>query len=271
MCNCSALGFTLFGTELHHDGPGGKAAKKRERHRTPSQSPLEPPNGEVIQPVHYNDKQMARQRKYLKLVCSFYHRLVDFEFDEETGVSATAGSASGIKGILLGRIVSTLILQQNDKKCLATGQTVTKSTLPAFDCHHIAWDCDIQIGTTTYETAKVSEVSTIKNKVMYSGMTYWDMIENLFPELIITRLLDCRYHKLFHYLWDNEDLRDQLEIPKFPYKHDSHKKLLVKVENDEMDSLDEGEKKVKMPSATSVLKRTYTEIQVGDVSRRTLE
>jgi len=82
----------------------------------------------------------------------------------------------------------------------------------AFDNHHVAWMCDLKFGEVVLVTRKYSELSVI----IHHMRCYEDLVENLFPEVILTRLMDCRIHRLFHFIM-NRHLNKSREV-EFPFK-----------------------------------------------------
>lgn len=103
------------------------------------------------------------------------------------------------------------------------------------------------------------------SQIKHRAKSHYDLIENLFPELIITRLIDCRYHGLFHYLLDNDDLMEDLEL-EFPYEFDKEKMIMRYTgEDDDIDDEGGSEEPLELPSVMKVLNQEWK-----GVSRRTL-
>lgn len=104
----------------------------------------------------------------------------------------------GIKEITKGgfNITNACILSHNENTCFATEIIANNDNLCAFDCHHLAERCNLRIKKLLLGTKKVSNVASIK----VANLSFGDLVENLFPELIITHLIDSRIHKLVHFI-----------------------------------------------------------------------
>ena len=121
----------------------------------------------------------------------------------------------------------------------------------AFDSHHLAWGCNMKFGNVILATKKVSNLSMIVNRTT----SYEDLVENLFPEIIITSLADTRIHKIIHFLLDRPELRDKLGID-FPFELkeiDGQPVLEYNGDKDTSEIKKLGEGKYELPSATTVL------------------
>jgi len=229
-----------FFHELHHVGPAGRKQKLETKW----------PNNEVKQPSEYNKEDMKIQGPFMDMESQYYHRLVDLAADEDKF------NGKSIRSVLMKDLQGQLSLKYNKNKCIVNSDhTANEDNLSAFDLHHLALLYDLQIGSTVLVTKKVNEPAKIKRH----AKSHYDLIENLFPELVITRLIDCRYHSLFHYLLDNDNLMEDLELV-FPYKFDKEK-MIMKYTGEDDDIDDEGgsEEPLELPSVMKVLNQEWKE------------
>ena len=239
------LNYPVF-HELHHIGPEGRKKKLETRFTKKADGT----KGAVKQPSEYTKAEMEIQGPFMDLESQYYHRLVDLKADEDL-----VGNP-GIRAVLMKDLQGQLSLKYNKNKCIVNSDhTANEDNLPAFDLHHLTLLYNLQIGSTVLVTKKVSKPSNIKKY----AKSHYDLIENLFPELVITRLIDCRYHGLFHYLLDNDDLMEDLELV-FPYKFDKEK-MIMKYTGEDDDIDDEGgsEEPLELPSVMKVLNQEWKE------------
>jgi len=257
--NNKELAYELF-YQLHHCTIGdidGKARKRDTRYPRKADGT----EGAMKQPVEYTREEMDFQNPGMKLVSEYYHALVDKKQKAIGRVSTN----------LRHGMTDKLILEHNKHQCLVNSKHVANiNNIAAFHSHHLTLGYKAKIGALILETTKISEVSVIKRvKATKSypkgrgggrqkSMNIWyQLIENLFPELIITRLLDCRYHRLFHYLLNNPSLMKELNL-KFPYKFDEKRNLMISTRT----KVDDEEKEVlKLPSVMEVLQIEGEEVE----------
>lgn len=233
-----------FFMELHHVGPEGRKQKLKTKW----------PNNEVKQPARYTKEEMEIQGPFMDLESQYYHRLVDLKADEDKFNSGDR--YHGIRAVLMKDLQSQLSLKYNKNKCIVNSDhTANEDNLPAFDLHHLTLLYNLQIGSTVLVTKKIQKPSNIKRY----AKSHYDLIENLFPELVITRLIDCRYHDLFHYLLDNRDLMKNLDLV-FPYNFDDEKMIMRYTgEDDDIDDDEGSEEPLELPSVMKVLNQEWKE------------
>ena len=85
--------------------------------------------------------------------------------------------------------------------------------MSAFDSHHLALKFNLKFGKVILVTKKYSVLSHI---VRYA-VCFEELIENLFPEIILTRLLDTRIHRLLHFVLNRPELHENLGV-EFPFE-----------------------------------------------------
>ena len=252
ICGCKGLhlDYEMF-AELHHDGKDGRERKRETTH----------PNGKVKHPVDYNDDDMEKQRDVLLYVCRYWHRLVDLNQRK---------SKKSLKQVYMERATRRIILSRQGDKSAFRDHHVDDGNFPAHDNHHLTGSFNLKIGNVIFETRKFSMISTVYRERFSSC---GDFIENLFPEIILTRLVDSRIHKLVHLMLNRLAVCKELFGVEFPYRYDAEKSLLIYVgelsEDDEKwlrDIAVDNDGIVKLPSATGVL-----EIGTDGTSRRSLE
>jgi len=240
------LAYELF-YQLHHCTIGdvdGKARKRETRVKKHDGT-----EGRMKNPVEYTRDEMNFQNPGMRLVSEYYHALVD---KKQKSQCLTKHLRHGM--------TDKLVLEHNNNKCLVNAKHVADTTnLRAFHSHHLTLGYNTKIGSSILETMKMSGLATMKQKVT-SPKKYpqghlkrmnqlYQLIENLFPELIITRLLDCRYHHLCHYLLNNPGLMKELNL-EFPYEFDEKRNLMICTRT----KVDDEEKEVlKLPSVMEVL------------------
>ena len=201
-CGCSSNElFGGLGSEFHHVLPDGPAKKKE----------CIDASGNVKQPFQYDEDDWDEQRPFVELVCRFYHRLVDLVENE--------GDKNTVKyrRIVNMKIRDALTLYQSGGGCFVTKRQVGENEMRAFDNHHLAMELNLLFGNVLLVVKKYSELSLIVMRAKDFG----DLIENLFPEVIITRLVDCRVHILIHYLIKWPSLLDRLGGDVFPFELDT--------------------------------------------------
>ena len=96
-------------------------------------------------------------------------------------------------------------------------------------------------------------------------------MENLFPEIILTRLLDCRVHRIVHFMVNRPSLCKKLKA-EFPFKLDTVDGQEVLRYTGELSNtiFSEMEKQtIELPSATEVLglNNTGKKVSRGMISR----
>lgn len=231
LCNCEGLGlFIEMLCELHHKDEDAEKAKKKIKNRDNS----------VKQPNEYSEEDHDDQRKHVEPVCKFGHRMLGHR---------TNGKSSRKKIHTLIR--DHIVLSKNEGECFSSGTQATLYNMRAFDSHHLAWDCYMKFGDVILATKKFSNLSLI----VLNATSYEDLIENLFPEIIITSLTDTRIHKIIHFLLDKPELRSDLGI-EFPFELkeiDGHKVLEYNGDKDTSEIEKLGKGKYELPSATTVL------------------
>jgi len=245
------LNYEIF-YQLHHDTIGdvdGRALKRETRWPDKRDGS----KGAIKQPAEYTREDMDKQNPGMRLVDAYYHALVEEKRSFRHKVDLTTYLRDGMHDML--------VLKHNNNRCLVNAKHVADTNnLRAFHSHHLTLGYNTKIGSSILETMKMSALGTMKQKVKspknyprghLKSMNLWyQHIENLFPELIITRLLDCRYHYLFHYLLNNPSLRKELNL-EFPYEFDEKRNLMISTRT----KVDDEEKEVvlKLPSVMEVL------------------
>lgn len=179
-------------------------------------------------------------REVLVPVCRFQHRLITKE--ERRGTSK-------LKRKAMRPIVNHCVLMHNDAECSVTKLSANEANLTAFDSHHVTETCNLKIGNTIFETKKMVVISRIARECK----TEEELVEYLLPELIITRLLDCRVHKLLHFMLARPELMQKYNID-FPYEYNETKNLFI-YKGEISEELPEGT--LELPSATAVLKVSF--------------
>ena len=243
--------------QLHHDTIGdvdGRALKRETRYPRKADGT----EGAVKQPVKYTREEMDFQNPGMKLVDEYYHLLVDKKYQKS--VKSNMLSTNLRRGM-----TDKLVLEHNNNRCLVNAKHAANTkNISAFHSHHLTLGYNAKIGSSILETKKMSELSAIKGVTTKNylrghlkSMNLWcQLLENLFPELIITRLLDCRYHRLFHYLLNNPKLMKELKLD-FPYEFDEKLNLMICTRN-KVDGWDE---ELKLPSVMEVLQIEGEEVE----------
>ena len=157
--------------------------------------------------------------------------------------------------IILRKYRNALAKGKSGDGCFATYDIMeieaTEDNMSAFDNHHLAQTYNLKFGAVTLVVRKYSELSDI----VLGCTDMADYIENMFPEVILTRLMDTRFHQLYHILDSNLDkVKDTLGV-EFPFKlvtgHKGERVLEYTGSRTDFDGMEE--KVIELPSANGVL------------------
>ena len=199
-CNCKRLGlFNSLCCDVMHVGEKGEAVKATTVWEESSVNA-----GQVKRITHWNDDDWEKNGQVVTLGCHYYH-MID-EFGNVDGEVQTCGRKKeemtelSPKQLRNRQIRRELILHESYKGgCFVSfDQTKIKAipgeNMAAFSSHHPAELKKLLIGNVLLDTRKFSALSKFDTKCQ----CYEDLVENLFPEILLTRLLDERYHRLLH-------------------------------------------------------------------------
>ena len=261
-CLCDQFGlFNRLMTDVMHIGEDGAAVKASTVWEEGARK------GQVKEVRDWNDDDWDKNAPHVKLGCRMYH-MFD-EFGNVNGEEKTAGQKKKTKSTysrleLSRKIRDTLALEQarvgsNQHEgggCIISYFTTKIKAVPgvnmaAFSNHHLAKTYKLLFGEVLLDTRKYSTLS----RIVQDAMCFEELIENLFPEILLTRLLDERFHRLLHWVWNSPDLQKKLEV-KFPFEVFNYKgEDVLKYTGEVPDSFKSmKEKEIKFPSVVDVLK-----------------
>jgi len=269
-CLCNKLGlFNRLMTDVMHVGEDGAAVKATT---VWEEGPRE---GQVKQILFWNDDDWEKNLQHVKLGCTYYHRID--EFGNVYGEEKTAGqkkkkSITYSRRELSRQIRDSLALEQAKRSlkledgegCIVSYfmtkiKAVSGVNMAAFSNHHLAKSYKLLFGEVLLDTRKYTEVS----KIVLEARCFEELIERLFPEILLTRLLDERFHRLLHWVWDSPDLQEELKV-KFPFEVFNHKgEDVLKYTGEVPDSFKNmDEKEITFPSVVKYLK-LRSEVKIG--------
>ena len=198
-CDCAKSNFyNPLMTDWDHFGEKAKEQKKKTTRS----------NKKVKQPSEYDEEDWKIQGPWMMLVCCFYHNIKTCE---------ERGGCDVLRINTQRRLRNALVLEQSGKGCVVshdlTKINANDKNMMAFVNHHLAMRYNLLFGNVLLITKKYSELS----RIAQDATSFNDFVENLYPEIILTRVMDVRIHRLFHRLLKERVLHKQLGV-EFPFK-----------------------------------------------------
>jgi len=190
--------------EVHHDykfGAGGVNGPMKKKE-------IEWDNGETKNPVDYDKNEWADQEDYLQVIDRLEHRLVT------NNEVSNPESSRGLSRTAKIDYSHAVVFARSGDRCASTNVEINRENSCGYDSHHPAAGSQLRLTDgIVLDLKKARNLSDIKTD-SFSSFQAFKLA--LFREATVTQKLDCRDHKLLHFMLDNREELNERGL-KFDY------------------------------------------------------